>query len=330
MILLTGGNGLIGSFIAQKLLNENIPFKLLIRPHSNQLLIRDIAPKLQFVEGDILDIPSLEVAFKGVTQVIHCAAVVSFGEVSKDLMYKINVEGTANVVNLCLKKNISRLCYMSSVAALGRDPKSIKADENSKWINSPLNSEYAISKYLAELEVWRGIEEGLNAIMLCPSIVIGPGDWNKSSTKIFKNIYEGISFFPSGSTNIVDVRDVADAAIIALKSNISAQKYIISGHNLSYEHFFKSIAAGFAKPLPSIKLTKNMILPVYYILKWLIPFYLKKRFINRETILISNSHFEYQNKKFIDEFKFSYRNAEESIQWCCSELVKMNKTNSIH
>jgi dihydroflavonol-4-reductase len=325
MILLTGGNGLIGSFIARKLLLENEPFKVLIRKNANLSLLKDIKFKLNFIEGDILDIASLENAFEGITEVIHCAAVVSFGEVSVDLMFKINVEGTKNMVNAALHFNVKRFCHLSSVAAIGRDPKALKIDESSKWIESDLNSQYAISKYLGELEVWRGIEEGLNAIMLCPTIVMGPGNWNLSSTKLFKNIYEGMKFYPSGSTNLVDVRDVADAAYLALKSNISAERYIIHAENVSYKDFFSKIAIGFDKNPPTIRLTKNIILPFYYVLKILAPFYLKKRFINKETIVISNSHFEYSNSKFIKAFNFKYRDISETINWACEGLLKRMK-----
>ena len=322
MILLTGGNGLIGSFIARKLLAEKAAFKILIRSTANLSLLEDVKSQIQFIEGDILDIISLENAFEGIDEVIHCAAVVSFGEVSNELMFKINLEGTKNMVNTALMFGVRRFCYLSSVAAIGRDPKAAIIDENTKWIASDLNSQYAISKYLAELEVWRGIEEGLSGIMLCPTVVLGPGNWNRSSTKLFKNMYKGMKFYPSGSVNVVDVRDVADAAWLALKSNISAERYLINAQNLSYKDFFSKIALGFGNKPPSVKLTKNIILPFYYLLKIVAPFYLKKRYINKETIVISNSHFEYGNEKFIKAFNFNYRSTDDAIKWVCEGLLK--------
>jgi len=177
-------------------------------------------------------------------------------------------------------------------------------------------------KYMAELEVWRGIEEGLSSIMLCPTVVLGPGDWNRSSTKLFKNMNKGMTFYPGGSINVVDVRDVADAAWLALRSNINAERYVINAQNLSYKDFFTKIAIGFGNKPPSIKLTKNIILPFYYLLKIIAPFYLKKRYINKETIVISNSHFEYGNGKFTNAFDFKYRSTDDAIKWVCEELLK--------
>lgn len=322
MILLTGGNGLVGSYVARKLLIENEAFKILVRANSDLTLLKDVLSGIQIIEGDILDIVSLEIALEGVDQIIHCAAVVSFGEINTEQMYKINVEGTKNVVNVALANGIKRFCYLSSVAAIGRDTKKLRIDENTKWVESNMNSQYAISKYQAELEVWRGIEEGLSCIMLCPTVVIGPGDWNKSSTKLFKNIYKGMVFYPSGSINVVDVRDVADAVWLALRSNISAERYLINAQNLSYKDFFTKIAVGFGNKPPSIKLSKTIILPFFYLLKIIAPFYLKKRFINKETILISDSHFEYGNDKFINTFNFKYRSTDDAIQWVCEELLK--------
>ena len=325
MILLTGANGLIGSFIARKLLAEKAPFKALIRKNADLKLLKDIEPQIEFIEGDILDILSLDKAFEGINEVIHCAAIVTYGEVSNQTMIKVNVEGTANMVNEALRQKVKRFCYLSSVAAIGRDPKDDVISEKNKWTESDLNSEYAKSKYKAELEVWRGIEEGLSAIMLCPSVVLGPGDWNRSSTKIFKNIHEGMRFYPSGTINSVDVRDVADAAWIALKSNISEERYIISAQSMNYKDFFSFIAAGFKKNPPTIELKVKVILPFYYLLKIIAPFYLAKRFINKETIVISGSKFSYDNQKFINAFGFKYRSVEKSIGWVCEGLLQPYK-----
>ena len=228
MILITGANGLIGSFIAHKCVLEGQSVRILTRKNADLSSLSDIIDKIEVFEGDILDIPLLEKAYEGIEEVIHCAAVVSFGDVGIDTLFKVNVEGTKNVVNIALKKNCKKLIYLSSIAAIGRDPKVNLTDENTLWVESDLNSQYAKSKYAAELEVWRATEEGLNAAILNPSVVLGPGDWNKSSTKIFKNIYEGMAFYPTGTTNLVDVRDVAEAAWLLLKSNISHERYIIS------------------------------------------------------------------------------------------------------
>ncbi|MFN0048789.1 MAG: SDR family NAD(P)-dependent oxidoreductase [Cytophagales bacterium] len=322
MILITGANGLIGSFIVRKCVEQGEQIRILARKNADLSLIANLIDTIEIFEGDILDIPLLEKACEGIEKLIHCAAIVSFGEAGIDTMFKVNVEGTKNIVNTCLKMQVRQLVYLSSIAAIGRDPKIDITDENTLWVESDLNSAYAKSKYGAELEVWRGTEEGLNASMLNPSIVLGPGNWNKSSTKIFKNIHEGIQFYPSGFVNVVDVRDVADAAYLLLKSNTMQERYIINGHHISYKDFFTQIAVGFGKRPPSLQLSKPLALVAYYLLKLFFPFYLKKRFINRETIVISSSNFRYSNQKFKKAFNFSYRPLNETIKWTCNEILK--------
>ncbi|TAF72600.1 MAG: NAD-dependent epimerase/dehydratase family protein [Bacteroidetes bacterium] len=322
MILLTGANGLIGSYVARLFLEKNESFVALIRQNSDLSLLEDYKSKIKFVYGDILDIPSLENAFLGISEVVHCAAIVSFGDVSEDLMHKINIEGTANMVNMSLKHKISRFCMLSSIAAIGRDAKNDITDENAKWTESKLNSSYAKSKYLAELEVWRGIEEGLSAVMVCPSVVLGPGDWNKSSTKLFKNMYDGLLVYPSGTVNIVDVRDVAQSVWLTLKSTISGERYIISAHKVSYQTLLTEIATGFGKNPPKYKLNKNLALAGYYILRIFIPWILKKKFITKETIIISANDFKYDNQKFIKTFDYQYKYYSESIKWVCENVLK--------
>lgn len=320
MILVTGATGLIGAEICKLLTLKNENFCILARSTSNISELKKTIPNIEIRFGDILDINTLENAFVGISEVIHCAAVVSFGDVSEQEMLKINVEGTVNMVNMALHFKIHKFCMLSSIAAIGRDSKNNITNENTKWTESNLNSIYAKTKYLAELEVWRGIEEGLSAVMLCPSVVLGIGDWDKSSTKIFKNIFAGMRFYPTGTINIVDVRDVAEACYLTLKSNINAERYIISGHKISYKDFFTSIALGFGKNPPSIKINKNIALLGFYIIRIFIPWILKRKFINKETIVISSSDFNYDNSKFIKEFNYTYKDWNESVKWVCKNL----------
>ncbi len=324
MILLTGASGLIGSQIVQLLTQKQENFCVLVRSTSQTENLKILNPNLKIKYGDILDLGSLDDAFIGVTEVIHCAAIVSFGDVSAIQLQKINVEGTSNVVNMALKHQIKRFCMLSSIAAIGRDAKNTTTNETTKWTESKLNSIYAKTKYEAELEVWRGIEEGLAAVMVCPSVVLGPGNWNNSSTKIFKNIYQGMRFYPSGTINIVDVRDVANAVYLTLKSNIVAERYIINGHKVLYKDFFSAIAKRFDKKPPTIEIKKNMALVGYYILRLFIPWILKKKFINKETIIISSSDFNYDNSKFIKQFEYSYTPWQDSVAWVCSNIDKKN------
>ena len=238
MIFLTGCNGLIGSFIARKLLAENYKIKALRRPASDMSLISDIYDKIEWVEGDLSDTQLIDKYLEGIDTIIHCAAMISFSSSHKNEMFKSNVEGTANMVNSALKNNIKRFCYISSVAALGRKKGTEVIDETSVWEESSNNTFYALTKYLAELEVWRGIEEGLNAFILSPSIVVGPGNWKTGSSRLFKYIYDQKLFYPKGEMNFIDVRDVSDIACSLLCSDIKGERFILNAGKMPYKDVF--------------------------------------------------------------------------------------------
>lgn len=325
MILVTGANGIIGSAIVKRLIQNGEKIKILSRKNSDLSTLSTVIDKIEIAYGDILDIPSLELAITNdVDTVIHAAAIVSFGEASIAEMYKVNVEGTQNIVNICLTKKHLKLIYLSSVAALGRPIHALKIDESTQWTESKLNSEYAKTKHFAEMEIWRGIEEGLDTTILCPSVVLGCGNWNNSSAKIFKNIYQGMIFYPTGYTNIVDVNDLSEAVCIVLKNDFSGERFIINGHYLSYKTFFSLIAEGFNKKPPFIKLSKNIGLIGYYLLKITIPFYLKLKFITKETITIASTGIEFDNTKSLQKLKINYTNPKETIQRVTTEILNQN------
>ena len=205
-VFITGATGFIGSHIARRYLAEGYTVSALYRPASGYGLLADVAERINWQEGDVLDIPSLETAITPNTDVVHAAAIVSFFPKDRDRMEHINVEGTANIVNVCLKVGVRKLGYVSSVAAIGRPvdkrgkpDEPMVLDEKQKWEESPNNSGYAITKYQAELEVWRGVAEGLNAVMVSPSVVLGVGDWSRSSLQLIKYVYDEKPFYPAGS-----------------------------------------------------------------------------------------------------------------------------------
>lgn len=325
-LLLTGSTGLIGSQALLHWLQQGISCRILVRnpKHPRILDLQKKYPLLEVYTGDILDIPSLNTAADGVQVVVHAAAVVSFGEVPERVMWDTNVEGTRNVCEVCRLLQISHLLYISSVAAIGRNATEDEITEDTKWSESELNSVYAKTKYLAELEVWRAHQEGLGVSIVCPSVVLGPSDWNKSSTKIFRNLYKGMMFYPTGSVNVVDVRDVVAAADILLQQGPTNQRYIISAGSIVYKSFFEQICNAMGRKAPSTKLTKEQALPLYAVLRWLIPWVLNKMFITRETIIITSSHIRYSNTKFKLQFQFEYRPLSESIAWAAKEVVAHN------
>ena len=264
MIFVTGGTGLVGSHILLRLAKEGIPFKALKRETSSLQICenvfshyaaKDLFAKINWVTGDVNDIPSLENAMEGCSKVLHCAGMISFYPAEAELMRKVNIEGTANVVNVALSKGIKKLGYVSSIAALGRNSTDGMVDEECHFKTTKLESNYALSKYFAEQEVWRASQEGLDVVIVNPSVILGPGDWNKGSSQIFQRLYKGLKFYTSGSTGYVDVVDVADSLVALLFSDVKNERFIVNGANLKYRDCFDRIAVALGKPKATIKVS---------------------------------------------------------------------------
>ncbi|MBK7440418.1 MAG: NAD-dependent epimerase/dehydratase family protein [Bacteroidetes bacterium] len=220
MILVTGANGLVGSYLCRFLVNQGNQVRAIKRPESNLRLVADIANKIEWVDGDVNDISSLDDAMLGVEQIYHCAAVISYVGKNANHLMQVNVEGTANVVNLALDNNIKKLVHISSIAALGRTGKKDEiVTEATPWDRKNLTSDYSISKFLAEREVWRAMAEGLNAVIVNPSIIVGAGNWDSGSCKLFTTIYNGFKYYTNGVTGYVDVRDVLNLLPVNGKRN---------------------------------------------------------------------------------------------------------------
>ena len=219
--------------------------------------------QIEWVEGDVLDKPGMLEALVGVDTIIHAAAKVSFDPRDHATMLHEKEKGTANLVDLALELNIPRFCQVSSVAALGDYQPGVPVDETFSWKNDRQRSAYSESKFLSEMEVWRGIQEGLSAVIVNPSIILGPGNWNNSSPRLFKTIGQGLKFYTSGITGYVDVRDVSLAILLLLKSEdwetIKNQRYILSAENHTYQEIFNRIAVALNRPKPSIRASRLML-----------------------------------------------------------------------
>lgn len=321
MIFLTGCNGLIGSFIARKLLSENYRIKALKRPASDMSLVSDIYDRIEWVEGDLSDIQLIDKYLEGIDTIIHCAAMISFSSSHKHAMFRSNVEGTANMVNLALKNHVKRFCYISSVAALGRKKNTELIDETSVWEESSNNTFYARTKYLAELEVWRGIEEGLNAFILNPSIVIGPGNWNTGSSRLFKYVYDEKLFYPKGEMNFIDVRDVSHIACSLLYSDIKGERFILNSGKMPYKDVFFLIADRFKKKRPGYQ-ANRIISEIAWRLDKLRSFFTgKEALLTRETARSARLHYTYNTRKVMKISGIEFRESLETINWTCDELM---------
>ena len=220
-ILVTGGTGVLGAYIVKSLLEHGYrSIEVLSRKGRPEHFDFEGVDSVKFTAADITEIYPLEDVIKRSDVVIHAAAIVSFDPAVFKQMFKVNVEGTKNVVNLCNDHQVKKLIHISSIAAIGRSANQGVVDEDTTWKNGKYNTYYGVTKYLAEQEVWRSYHEGLPSVIVNPSLIIGDGDWGQSSLRIFQRAYEGIPFYPSGSTGIVDVRDVASIVVKVLESDI--------------------------------------------------------------------------------------------------------------
>jgi nucleoside-diphosphate-sugar epimerase len=317
MLAVTGANGLLGSFVVRKLISNNLPFVALKRPGSDTSLLDDVNQHITWRHADVLDTVALHEALAGVTGVIHAAAIVSFNPRDKKKLFQTNIRGTKNVVDACLLLGIKRIVHVSSVAALGRQKNQQVITEESKWTESTLNSAYAESKHRAELEVFRGQEEGLSTVIINPSVILSRGNWNRSSAQLFKYVWKSRPFFIDGSFNYVDVRDVSEVVLRLYHSSYEGERFIINAGSIPYIEFFRAVAHRLNRKPPGIKLSKKS-------LTWLARFEQVRSvftgaqpLITPETARMAETRFFYANHKVTRALNMAFQPIEQSLDWCC-------------
>jgi dihydroflavonol-4-reductase len=331
MILVTGATGLVGSYLLHALLLKGLKVRSLLYNRKSLDRTRviftslgsnaeELIKKVEWIEGDVLDVSALLEAMQGVDQVYHCAAIVSFDPGDRNLMMKVNVEGTANVVNTALEAGVSKLCHVSSIASLGRSEESNIIDEKSEWRNTSYNSRYSKSKYLAEREVWRASAEGLPVIIVNPAIILGYGHPGKGSTKLFKTIHKTSLFYGKGTNGYVDVQDVVKAMISLMDSEIVNERFVISAGSYTYKHIFGLIAQGFNKPSPRIEVPDLVLEVVWRFEAIRSALTRNKPLITKETATTSKGNYYYSSEKLINTLNFKYIPIEETIGSICKVI----------
>jgi len=329
MILVTGGTGLVGAHLLYELVNAGQDVKALKRQSSNLEWIKKIfsyyAPnydelfsRIKWVEGDILDYMSLEDALAGVDTVYHCAAIVSFHGDDHDMMLNNNVKGTGNLIDAAIYNKVHKFCHVSSIAALGKTEDGSEINEDTYWTPSKRKSGYSLSKFFSEMEVWRGIEEGLDAVIVNPSIIIGPGNWEIGSPKLFHSIWKGLTYYTKGVTGFVDVRDVVKAMLELTNGTrfetIKNQRFILNAGNLSYQEFFNKIADGLNRPRPK-NFASDLKLHIAWRMAKAASFFTGKRpIITRDAVSGSNLANKYSGEKIVNSIGFQYRELDQSIK----------------
>ncbi len=324
VVLVTGGTGFLGAYIIKELVEKGHAVRAIRR---NDILPFYIPPaifeKVEWVSGDILDIISLKEALEGVDAVVHAAAMVSFSGSRRRQLFSTNIEGTANVVNMALEKDLRRFIHISSVAALGRTVTGEQVTEDKKWEDSKLNTNYAISKFHGEMEVWRGIGEGLPAVIVNPSTLLGYGDWETSSSALFKNAFKEFPWYSTGINGFVDVADTARAVVALLESDVTGERYILNGDNWSFRQLFNSIAAGFGKKQPSREATPFLAQIAWRLEKAKSFFSGVHPLLTRESARIAQSSTFFDNSKILRQLPgFAFTPLEKTIQDACKAYLR--------
>lgn len=314
MNLVTGANGLVGSYLCRYLVQKGESVRALKREKSDLRLVADIVNKIEWVEGDVTDINSLEDAMQGIDHVYHAAAVISYVKKQRSHLMHINVEGTANMVNVALNSNIKKFLQVSSIAAIGKNSFNNDVYETNTWEKNKHTSDYSISKYLAEREVWRGIAEGLNAVIINPSVIIGAGNWDNGSSKLFKTVYSGFKFYTTGTTGYVDVRDVVQIAHTLMHSEISAERFILSSEDMVFRDYFYMIADALGKKRPSIKANAFLSSLAWRAdaIKYI--FTGKEPSVTKQTAYIANKTYHYHSDKIRSLLNYDFIPVHDSIQ----------------
>ncbi len=310
MILVTGGTGLVGSHLLYHLLQEENSIKAIHQKTSDLTVVKKVFSyytsdfdavfnKINWVLADLNNIPALEHAFINVRQVYHCAAFVSFDPAYYKKMRKVNIEGTTNIVNLCISNKVDKLCYVSSIAAIEKNIKNQAIDESENWNSAVQKSGYAITKYGGEMEVWRASQEGIPVVIVNPGVILGSGFWHKGSSNLFTKINNGFNFYTEGVTGFVGVKDVVQVMLTLMHSNIKNERFILISANLSFKEIFNKIADVLHKKRPKIKVSK-FLSGLIWRLDWI-----KSKLFRKSPLLTKSSANASQTKKYYTSKKLN-------------------------
>jgi len=326
MIVVTGANGLLGSHLLRRLSKENVPVVGVKKPDSKTTHLQDLK-EVVWRKADLLDTESLAEALKGATTVIHTAGQVSFNPRQRSKLFDVNEGGTRNVVNACLNLKVDQLIHISSVAAIGRQKGFHHITEESKWVPGDLNTDYAESKYLAELEVWRAHEEGLNVSVVNPSIILAPPDQTNSSAQLFHYVMKEKLFYTEGQLNFVDVRDVVEIIWQMHHNKIYGERFIVNGGHTTFQNLFLQIALRLNKRPPSIKMPSTLLSLLATAEEIRSRITGTEPIITRQSTKLAKESFYYSNEKALHKFNFQFQTLENTLDWCCNHNSGVYTTN---
>ena len=332
MILVTGGTGLVGSHLLYHLTLENECIVAIYRKNSNLNTVKkvfryytskteNLFQKIIWIEADITDVYALEIAFENISIVYHCAAMISFNPKDYRAMRRINIDGTSNIVNLCIDKGIKKLCFVSSIAAVGKAVSTMPIDETCEWNIENSNYGYAITKYGAEMEVWRASQENVDVVIINPGVILGAGFWKTGPGAIFDKVFNGLKFYTDGITGYISVQDVVKSMLFLMKSSLKNERYILVSENVSYKNIFQSIANNFEKQAPKIKVLP-LLTSIFWRIENLKTFITGKQpLLTKQTAKSIHSERYFSSEKIKKELDFKFETVENSITTTCKHYL---------
>ena len=340
MIFVTGGTGMLGSYLLLELLEQGQEVRASRRKESSFETTKKIFhalsssgeqlfSKIEWVNIDLSNSAEVEQYLDDVSVVYHCAAQINGSSESKYQLVKNNQEITESIVNASLRKGVDKFCYVSSIAALGNTYGNRSISETTSWKAHKNNSMYSVSKYYSELEVWRAMAEGLNAVIINPSVILGIGNWQKGSANLFEKIYNGLKYYTLGSSGFVDARDVAKIMLLLVDCKTCfGQSYIVSAENLNYQQLFEKIAQALSVKPPYIYATKVLTFLAWNI-EWIKSHFLGfEPLITKESAQTAHKILSYNNTKLLDVLPFKYRDIDTSIKEIASVFLSENSNKS--
>lgn len=329
MILVTGGTGFLGSTLIKMLIEQGQAVLATKRSTSTIPDFLKSSSLIEWINADVTDYFSLADIFEPITQVYHCAAKVSYHKEDAQELYATNVEGTAHIVNLCLEHK-ARLIHVSSIAALGTSKSNKPVNEKDKWEYDPKMSNYALSKYKGELEVWRGITEGLDAVIVNPSLIMGIGAYKTGSGAIFELVNKGLKIFTSGSVGIVDVEDVSKIMIELMNnSNIRGERFILNAENISNKDLLTRIAKLIHKKPPFIRANDFLLSLAWRAAEWKAKLSGKKSVLTEESARAASSKLAYSNEKIVKTINYNFKPLNLTLEQIANTYYNNNTTQTI-
>ncbi|TGD58449.1 NAD-dependent epimerase/dehydratase family protein [Flavobacterium humi] len=324
MVLVTGATGLVGSHLVLHLIGQGQQVKALFRNEEGKLRVKsvfeqygkaDLFKEILWCQADIIAIPSLEAAFAAVDVVYHCAALVSFDPKDEEKLRKTNIEGTANIVNYCIDKKVRKICFVSSIAALGDlGPHEDKITEETEWNPEKIHSYYAISKYGAEMEVWRAQQEGLEVVVVNPGVILAPSFWKEGSGEIYQKVKKGLVFYTKGTTGFVSVNDVVVLMDLLMKGEVSGERFVLVSENKTYRELVSLMAEVLKVKKPGIY-ANWFLTGLAWRADWLLAFLFgKKRMLTRDLAYSLHSTDRYSNEKISTLLGFQFQDIEAFIR----------------